>query len=821
MLTPETIAKALSCGQPRCTCGARSGDGFKTHCPAHSDPNPSLQLSEKNGKLLWKCFGGCTQETVRVALKERSLWPGKTGDGMSTPRKNKIIATYDYQDQAGRLIFQVCRMDPKSFRQRRPDGKGGWIWNLKGVAPVPYHLTELLKADTIYLPEGEEDVDRLRSLGLAATCNSGGAEKWKPDFNQHFKGKTVVILPDNDKPGRDHAQDVARNLHGVARSMRVVALPGLPEKGDVSDWLAAGGTAEKLVALVEAAPEWEPPAKPEPGAEAAKEKRPPQAELLLALATDAELFHDPDDRPYATIPVGGHRENWPIRSKRFKRWLLSRYYEAHGKAPNTQALHDALAVIEARAQFDGPGFEVYVRIAHMDNRIFADLANESWQAVEIAPSGWQVVADPRVKFRRPKGMRPLPLPEPGGSLDDLKEFLNVGSQDWPLVGAWVIGCFSEGPYPILIFQGEQGAAKSTAAKVLKEIVDPSLPKLRAIPREEADLLISAFNSWVLVFDNLSTIPKWFSNSLCRLSTGGGVGKRELYTDAEETILDVMRPIILNGIAALIHPGGQDLASRALVVELDQIQDGDRQAERPFWRRFEKAYPRILGAILDAVAAALANRDRIDLHPLPRMADFAVWSVAAEPTLPWEPGAFMAAYAGNRAEVVERSLAADVVGAAVLEFMESRLEWTGTPTALLEALEAIVPERTLKSRAWPKAAHVLTARLKRAATFLRAVGVEVDTGKSGTRRTTIRKNRQNNVQSAQSAQTQDSCEDSPGAFMDASPDLDASSAQPDASQDGASRKENKEINDIDAQDASDAIFATLSISEEDDYLGGEV
>ncbi|MFZ5448166.1 MAG: AAA family ATPase [Thermodesulfobacteriota bacterium] len=253
-MTPdlENIRKALQCGQPGCACGRPGG---LVHCPGHEDSKPSLSVTEKNGKLLVYDHGGCDSAQVIKAFKALNLWPSSNGNGR--PKFN-IIKTYDYQDPTGKMVYQVCRMDPKDFRQRRPDGKGGWIWNIAGVDRVPYRLPELLKAETVYIVEGEKDVDRLRTLGFTATCNPGGAGKWRTEFRRFFQGKRVVVFPDNDDPGRGHAQNVARNLYGLAVVVRVVELPGLPEKGDVSDWLKAGGTADQLKELADAAPEWKP-----------------------------------------------------------------------------------------------------------------------------------------------------------------------------------------------------------------------------------------------------------------------------------------------------------------------------------------------------------------------------------------------------------------------------------------------------------------------------------------------------------------------------------------------------------------------------------
>lgn len=175
------------------------------------------------------------------------------------PQRGRIVATYDYRDEAGALLYQAVRFEPKDFRQRRPDGKGGWDWRVKGVRQVPYRLFELrakVAHTRVYIVEGEKDVDRLAALGLVATCNAGGAGKWPAELSEHFRGLDVVLLPDNDEPGRAHAETVARNLAGIAERVRVVALPGLPPKGDVSDWIEAGGTVADLGRIVDAAPLW-------------------------------------------------------------------------------------------------------------------------------------------------------------------------------------------------------------------------------------------------------------------------------------------------------------------------------------------------------------------------------------------------------------------------------------------------------------------------------------------------------------------------------------------------------------------------------------
>jgi 5S rRNA maturation endonuclease (ribonuclease M5) len=613
------------------------------------------------------------------------------------------------------------------------------VKNAPAAQLVLYRLPELLAADPavqVHLGEGEKDVDRLRALGLTATCNPMGAGTWRPEYNSNLQGRAVVILPDHDDPGRAHAQKVARSLHGIAASIKIVELPKLPEKGDISDWLDAGGTVEQLQALVEAASEFDPATAPAPGtktiaAKGAKsgdgDEEPTQQEILLSIAAAAELFHTSDDESFARIPVNGHLETWAVRGGGFKKWLLHGFYKLQGKAPQSEIFSSTIKLLEAKALFGGPEQRVWVRLAESEGAIYLDLGNEQWEAVKVTNAGWEVVADAPVCFRRPRSMLPLPYPERGGNINELRPFVNVATvQDFRLMVAYQLAAMRpRGPYPIMVLTGEQGSAKSTAARVNRSLVDPNTSPLRSAPREERDLMISATNSWMLVFDNLSGIPPWLSDSFCRLSTGGGISNRELYTNGEEFILDAMRPVLLNGIDSLTERA--DLADRALIFNLLQIPKENRQSEKKFWADFEKVWPRILGALLDAVSMGLRNQSSVELPALPRMADFAIWVVACEPALPWPPGSFMGAYAGNRQEAVELSLEADVVATAVRAHMADREEWLGTPSELHEVLKEHISETTQKSKVWPKAPNKLSGRLKRAATFLRAVGIHVEIG----------------------------------------------------------------------------------------------
>jgi DNA polymerase I-like protein with 3'-5' exonuclease and polymerase domains len=459
--------------------------------------------------------------------------------------------------------------------------------------------------------------------------------------------------------------------------------------------------------------------------DAEKESPPTQAEVLVGYADTVDLFHDPDWVGCASFEVNGHQETHPLRSQGVRRWLLHRYFRDYRKPPGSQALQDAVDTLEARAVIDGPERETHLRVAGRAGAIYVDLCNDCWEVVEVCADGWRVMPAEAVpvRFRRAKGMQPLPHPVSGGSLDGLRKLMNLPDDEkgWVLSVAWLVAAFRpEGPYPVLILQGEQGTAKSTAQRILRAIVDPSTTPLRTTPREMRDLMIAANNGWVVSFDNLSGLPIWLSDGLCRLATGGGFATRELYSDAEEVLFDATRPACLNGITGVATR--PDLLDRSLIVELPVIPEERRRPERELWDEFAGEHPMILGILLDAVSGALAKADSVELPRLPRMADFAIWTTAAEEALGWEAGTFMAAYDESREETVAEALEGDLVAGAVLSFMKDRKEWIGKSAELLKELGDGVDPILEASKTWPKTASHLSSRLKRLAPSLRAQGL---------------------------------------------------------------------------------------------------
>ena len=459
-----------------------------------------------------------------------------------------------------------------------------------------------------------------------------------------------------------------------------------------------------------------------------------QSEVLLDMAAAWELFHTPKGDPYATFEAGGVWQTAKVGSSAATDALRHGFFRERGKSPSAQAITDANDTLRAEARFDGEEKDVHLRVAGRDGCIYVDLCNDAWEAVKIAAGGWEVASDPPVKFRRVQGMKALPRPERGGSLDLLRNHVRLSDDGFTLLLAFLVQCLRPvGPYPILELTGEQGSGKSTAAKMIRALVDPSHIPIRTRPRKERDLVIAAENAWALAFDNMSGVQPWLSDALCRLSTGGGFGTRKLYADREEEIFYARRPMILNGINRLA--GRSDLADRAIRLELEAIPEAERRTEADVWADFEQDRPRIIGALFGAVSTALQRAGNVELERLPRMADFARWAVAAEPAFPshlnTNPGgesAFLDAYESNREEASEEAVEADTVSTCVRAMLDDEKrhtpgEWMGTTTELMEDLRGYLPDPKDPPKDYPSTHQAMTARLKRIMPDLRAVGIE--------------------------------------------------------------------------------------------------
>ncbi len=640
--------------------------------------------------------------------------------------KSKKVKPCPGLKQLGRTLLvpiQDIKGNVHGLQKIKPDGTKLF---LPGMAVRSHFFRINGKDSRLYVCEGiATGLSIYEATGCQVFCafNCGNLKPVAQAIREKYPSTEIIICSDNDawtegNPGLTKATEAAQAINAK------LAIPEfqntITKPTDFNDLHVLEGVNMAKEQLQNA----EIVELPLGNIDDEKEERKTQSEILLEICMIVEFFHDPKGVPYARIPVKGHKEVWPVRSQGFKRWLSRKFYVQEGKAPNSQALADTLNVLEGRAQFDGKEHEVFVRVGHSEGKIYLDLCNENWEVVEITKEGWQIIQAPPIYFRRTKAMASLPIPAHKGDITLLRDLLNVESeQDWILLVSWLVGSLDPHiGYPVMALHGEQGSAKSTASRILRSIIDPSTIPLRTTPRNEHDLVIAANNAWALAFDNLSSIPSWLSDAFCRLSTGGGMSTRQLYSDDEEVLFSAKRPLIINGISEVVSR--HDLADRTIFINFPPIPDERRLRESELNARFREAHDKILAGLLDAVSTALRNKDSVRLASLPRMADFASWVVAGEEALPWETGNFLKAYTQNRKEIIRKSVEADPVANALLQWFEGQDSWEGTPTELLTILEGTVDEKTTKLKGWPKNSSWFSRNLTRSASFLRKLGIDI-------------------------------------------------------------------------------------------------
>ncbi|HJV84311.1 MAG TPA: hypothetical protein VJ698_02460 [Noviherbaspirillum sp.] len=445
------------------------------------------------------------------------------------------------------------------------------------------------------------------------------------------------------------------------------------------------------------------------------------ADLLVKLAcNECTFLHDADDESYATFLRDGHRECWKLESKGFREWLSYQFFREHKTAPTDVSMTAAISTLSGQAKFDGEERLFAVRVAKHDDDYFIDLCNEQWQAARITRSGWQVVDAPPVMFTRTSTMRALPTPTTGGSLGDLWKLANIGVEDRELLLAWMIEAFRpDTPYPVLELFAEQGAAKSSTQSVIRELIDPNRANLRAKPKTIEDLFITAKASHVTSLENLSYLSPDFQDALCALATGAGYGGRTLYTNSEETVFDLKRPVMLNGISVVATR--QDLMDRTLLIDLPPLVF--RRAEADIDAEFQQTKSRIFGALLSLFSASLAVLPSVQIAHgnLPRMADFARLGEAVFRALGRPNGEFLKKYHAKRQQGVAHTIESSPIAAAVIAWLERNPAGFSGP--LKSLYDALTPFRSIGEQ-WPTSLRGFGDGLRRVVPSLRILGYDV-------------------------------------------------------------------------------------------------
>lgn len=721
-------------------------------CPWHDDHGESLEL--KGDHAL--CYGACAADGKTKSRDVIDLYKLKHDCGFKEARdalaarcgikgkeksKTDVVAVYDYQTGDGTVIFQVLRYSNKDFKQRRPDPSKSdkWIWNLKGIKPVLFRLPALTSAERIWIPEGEKDVLGLEKLGFAATCNPMGAGKWHKVCDagnppEVLRGKTVYILPDNDDAGRGHADQVARSLRGFASSVKIITLTGLPDKGDVSNFIEQHGPDEAkrmLLELAENTPEYQPTVESveeeNEDQNSDKKGRPNRFKILSQLLSETgiEYFHDQFQSPWACAEISGHHENLKIKSLRFRTYLSLLFYKATGEGVARETLQQIQDFCSAQALFDGTQRTLSCRAAWQEKTILIDLGTPDWMAIEVTPEGWQIIQPERPPFRRFSHMKALPEPQHGGSIRDILRILPIQDEiSQTLVCVWLpTVLIPDLPRPGIILAGLQGSGKTFTSERLRELVDPSEHLTQSLSRDHTELVQSLDHNYLPCFDNLTSLPLWASDTLCRAVTGGGYSKRELYSDDDDVCYSFFRPFIANGISNCASR--PDLLDRVLICELARIAKEDRKPLKRLLSEFRYLQPKVLGAMLDALAGAMPIKDTVQLDGLHRLADWQEWAVAVAEVTGIGQDSFLSALERNVERQHSEVNSQDPTAVCVLQFMEGNPTWSGTPSELYTKLCEIAETMKLdREQAWPKAPNALTRKLKAVSHNLAAAGIEV-------------------------------------------------------------------------------------------------
>lgn len=386
--------------------------------------------------------------------------------------------------------------------------------------------------------------------------------------------------------------------------------------------------------------------------------------VLTGILDGVELWHDPRKVAYATVTISrpdgaAHRENMKVTGSEFSGWLTREAYLATGAPPKREKLREVVALAEARGIQEGAQHETWVRTpAVVDGKLYLDLGDEDWRAVEIDAEGWRVISDPPVRFRRAGGALALPVPIKGDTKAGIALLGDLIKTERPehmmlLTGA-LVSYFRAGvSYVAINFDARPGSAKTSGLRVVDALVDPQVAATPGPPPNERELIISAQNQMLVRFDNVSRISEQMSDAYCRLLTGGGSSGRKLYFDEEGHVISVKRPMAMTLIRVTLR---SDLAARSIVIPLARIGEAERLTEAEMNRRLDHARPIILGALLDGASAALRREAEVEKQfrgRLPRMSDFAVWAEAAGEAFGWKPGEFIETYRADlRARQVE-------------------------------------------------------------------------------------------------------------------------------------------------------------------------
>jgi hypothetical protein len=455
------------------------------------------------------------------------------------------------------------------------------------------------------------------------------------------------------------------------------------------------------------------------------EQADPVTTLIGLLAkSSAQTWNSPDGLAHITVTVNGRREHYPVDGSDLRSLLRIWFFRSQKRPVPNAALEHVVHLLQAKADSETRVHEPHVRFAVVEDTIYVDVGDAERTVVKVTASGSRVL-DPGecpVRFVRPRGALPLPVPNLDAGPEALlaiRDTFRLQQDAFVLVVAFLVGCANpERVYPLLVLRGGQGTGKSTLAKAVRRLVDPHTVPLATPPTSERDLMVVAMGMHLLAFDNLSGLKEWLSDAFCRLSTGGGLQTRSLFTNRGVERFSKTAPVLLNGIDEVT--ARNDLASRAIEVELRPVPPEHRRPLSEIEREFDRVHADVLGALCNAWSTALQRRGRVRLEENPRMLDFALWNKAAEPALPFSPGEFERTYLAGLTAAAESNVENDPVASAVAAFMADRERWEGGVKDLIAALH----RANLMGDLVRVSARKFASDLVRAAPALDRVGISV-------------------------------------------------------------------------------------------------
>lgn len=459
-----------------------------------------------------------------------------------------------------------------------------------------------------------------------------------------------------------------------------------------------------------------------------------QIDILIDIVEDIETYRTSTDETYVTIQIRENNENVNVKSERFKKWIVSQFYNIESKIPTNDNIAKIILLLESRAMNEVNEVLVERRCATVDNCIYYDLKDDSCNVVKVSRDGWEIIKDPPVIFARTKTMYRQVTPERNGNLDILDKWFRYKDENHLILQKVILvaSLIPNIARPIQVLHGEKGSSKTSTMKLVRDIIDPAIVPVVSIPKTIDDLAVYISKNYVPCFDNIDTISNQVSDLLCIAVTGGGHTKRKLYTDDEEQVMFFQRFIVLNGINVVATR--PDLLDRCILLELERIPPNERKEEKVLREEFEKDKPIILGAIFETLSKAMSIYDQVELNNLGRMADFTRWGYAIAEVLGIGGDKFLEAYLNNQNNANIEALESHPVGFAMYKFMEDKTVWSGSPTKLLSELEIVAGFEKIDTTNsnWAKTPNVLSRRLNEIKSNLLDVGIEFERSKGKNR-----------------------------------------------------------------------------------------